>query len=134
MPEGARSDALQSLVDLAPSFLAYAGIGIPRIMTGLDQWPVWHGETCKARDHIIVENRHQPTKIHVKTLVDERYKLTVYYNQEYGELFDLREDPGEIHNLWDSPEHLELKSSLLLRLIHAEQGKEPLWMPRIATA
>lgn len=49
---------------------------------------------------MIVENRHEPTTIHAKTYVDERYKLTVYYNQPYGELFDLASDPDEVHNLW----------------------------------
>ena len=41
---------------------------------------------------MIVENRHEPTTIHAKTYVDERYKLTVYYNQPYGELFNLASD------------------------------------------
>jgi uncharacterized sulfatase len=63
--------------------------------------------------------------------VNERYKLTVYYNQTYGELFDLQEDPGEIHNLWDEPEYAELKSELLLKYIWAELGKESMPMPRI---
>ena len=48
-------------------------------MTGVDQSAVWRGEAAQARDHVIVENHHEPTTIHVKTYVDERYKLTVYY-------------------------------------------------------
>jgi len=134
VPAGRRSNALQTLVDLPQSFLSIAGIPAPRDMTGVDQSPVWFGEQDNARDHIIVENRHEPTTIHVKTYVNQRYKLTVYYNQSYGELFDLQEDPGEINNLWDSPEHKELKSELTIKLLFAEMGKEPLWMPRIAGA
>jgi len=83
---------------------------------------------------VIVENHHQPTTVHLKTYVGERYKITVYYNRDYGELFDLRDDPGEIRNLWNSPEHAKLKTELLLKLLHAELGKEPMWMPRIAVA
>ncbi|MOA62540.1 hypothetical protein D3C78_1879910 [compost metagenome] len=63
--------------------------------------------------------------------MDGRYKITVYYNRSYGELFDLAEDPQELHNLWDSPEHAPLKQELLLKYIWAELGKEPLWMPRV---
>ena len=99
VPAGEQSDALQTLVDLAPSFLSAAGIDIPFQMTGVDQTPVWYGQETQARDHIIVENHHEPTTIHVKTYVDDRYKLTVYYNREYGELFDMHEDTGEINNL-----------------------------------
>jgi uncharacterized sulfatase len=66
--------------------------------------------------------------------VDERYKITVYHKQDYGELFDLREDPNELRNLWDDPAAAGLKQQLLLKLIQAELGKEPIWMPRIAVA
>src|SRR5690606_27634664 len=86
---GKVSEALQSLVDLPVTFLSFAGIDKPRTMTGIDQKAVWSGEESSARDHIIVENHHEPTTIHVKTYVDDRYKLTVYYNRLYGELFDL---------------------------------------------
>jgi len=134
IPEGKRSDALQSLVDLPTTFLSMSGINIPRDMVGLDQKDVWLGKSDKVRDHVIVENRHEPTTIHVKTYVDERYKITVYYNQSYGEIFDLKEDPKEINNLWNRSEYAELKRDLLMKLIFAEMGKEPLWMPRIAGA
>ena len=36
VPAGKRTDVLQSIVDLAPTFLSYAGIKIPFGMTGLD--------------------------------------------------------------------------------------------------
>ena len=100
-------------------------------MTGTNQRDVWFDEKGQAREHIIVENRHEPTTIHVKTYVNERYKITVYYNRDYGELFDLQEDPGEINNLWDKREYAELKSDLIIKLLFAEMGKEALWMPRI---
>jgi len=134
IPAGKESDALQSLVDLSPTFFSVCGVPIPRTMTGVNQKNVWFGEEQTAREHIIVENRHQPTTIHVKTYVDDRYKITVYFNRDYGELFDLQSDPGEIDNLWDKQECKELKNSLITKLLFAEMGKEPLWMPRIACA
>lgn len=134
IPEGKTSKAMQSLVDLAPTFLSIAGLKIPYGMTGLDQSSIWFGKEEKARDHIICENHHEPTAIHLKTYVDEKYKITVYYNQPYGELYDLENDPGEVHNLWDNSQYASLKSELLLKYIWAELGKEPMWMPRIAGA
>ncbi|MEM7029156.1 MAG: sulfatase-like hydrolase/transferase, partial [Chloroflexota bacterium] len=131
VPAGKESESIQSLVDLAPSFLNVAGLDVPRAMTGIDQSSVWYGEQEAARDHAIIENHHQPTTMHVKTYVDERYKITVYYNQDYGEIFDLQEDPGEINNLWSQPEYAELKAGLMTKFMHAEMGKESLWMPRI---
>ncbi|MEK6646022.1 MAG: sulfatase-like hydrolase/transferase [Candidatus Firestonebacteria bacterium] len=126
--------ALQSLVDLAPTFLSICKIDIPGSMTGINQKDVWFGKRDKIRDHIIVENHHEPTSIHLKTYVNDRYKITVYYNQNYGEIFDLKKDPQEINNLWNKKEFAELKADLITKLLFAEIGKEPMWMPRIAGA
>ncbi|MBB6733624.1 sulfatase-like hydrolase/transferase [Cohnella zeiphila] len=134
VPAGRLSSSMQSLVDIAPTLLGHAGLPIPAAMTGKDQTEVWNGKRESVRDHILCENHHEPTTIHLKTYVDERFKLTVYYNRTYGELFDLQEDPDEVRNLWDDPAHAALKSELLLRYAWAELGKEPLPMPRISGA
>ena len=134
IPAGGQSEALLSLVDLAPTFLAAAGIEAPHSMVGENQVPVWCGKAEAVRDHVVVENRHEPFTIHVKTYIDSRYKLTVYYRQEYGELFDLEADPGEVNNLWSDPAAAELKHGLIRKLLDAEMGKEPMPMPRVAGA
>ena len=36
-------------------------------MTEIDQRGVWYGERKSARDHVVVENRHEPDTIHLKT-------------------------------------------------------------------
>lgn len=131
VPAGARSPALQSLVDLAPSFLGFCGIPVPRSMAGCDQTPVWRGEAPARRDHVLVENRHNPYRLFHQTRIDERYKITVYCHSDEGELFDLQEDPGEFHNLWDDPAAAALKSRLLLALLRADMAKDPVWMPRV---
>lgn len=131
VPASVRSGAIQSLVDLAPTFLSFCDLPIPSAMTGVDQKEVWLGRAERAREHAICEFRHEPTTIHQKTYVDERYKITVYYNQTYGEIFDLKEDPGELRNLWDESGHERLKTELLLKYAWAELGKEPMPMPRI---
>ncbi|MEK3721209.1 sulfatase family protein [Paenibacillus sp. FSL H8-0034] len=131
VPADVQSPAIQSLVDLAPTFLSMAGIAVPHSMTGVDQSEVWLGKSDQARDHAICEFRHEATTIHQKTYVDQRYKITVYYNQTYGEIFDLQEDPGELNNLWDDSKSAALKTELLLKYVWAELGKEPLPMPRI---
>lgn len=134
VPAGRHSDALQSTVDLAPTFLDLAGLPVPRAMTGISQRAVWTGEGAAARDHVICEFHHQPTTINLRTYIDRRYKLTLYQNQTYGELFDLETDPAETHNLWHDPTAAALKSELLLRYAWAELAKEPVPMPRVAGA
>lgn len=134
VPAGEVSDVMQSLVDLAPTFLSFAGQPVSPAMTGVDQTEVWTGKSAESRDHVICEFRHEPRTIHQKTYVDRRYKLTVYYNQTYGELFDLEEDPGEVRNLWHDERYHELKMELMLKYIWAELGKEPMPMPRVSHA
>lgn len=134
VPAGDVSQGLQSLIDLAPSFLSAAGLEVPGVMQGLDQGPTWRGESAKARTHLICENRHNPVRPHLRTLVTERYKLTVYREGAEGELFDLLDDPGEVNNLWHDPATQALKGELLLEFMQATLETEPTRMPRIAHA
>jgi arylsulfatase A-like enzyme len=134
VPAGSASASLQSTVDLAPTILKAAALPVPGLMQGINQLPTWTGEGAAGRDHVVVENRHEPTKVHLRTYVDERYKLTVYRDQPYGELFDLQEDPQEVNNLWDDPVAASLKSQLLQNAIQYEMRREPTRMPRISGA
>lgn len=133
-PAGVTSSSMQSLVDLAPTFLKFAGIQPPLAMTGVDQSQVWQNPELIARDHVICEFHHEPTTVHLKTYINDRYKITVYYNQTYGELFDLQEDPGELCNRWQDEQYQAIKMELLMKYIWAELGKEPMPMPRISHA
>lgn len=128
------SEAIQSLVDLAPTFLEAAGQSVPGQMTGVSQLEVWQGARDTARDYAVCEFRHQPTKLHLRTLVEKRYKLTVYRHQPYGELFDLRDDPDERRNQWDNPAFAEVKCQMMRRMVDAALDCEPTRYPRIAGA
>ena len=105
-------------------------------MQGVDQHAAWEGAAAgtKVRSWAIVENRHQPTRLHLRTYVDQRYKITVYRNAEYGELFDLHDDPGEVRNRWNDPAYADRQRELLLRFVQADLQREPTRMPRIAGA
>ena len=87
-----------------------------------------------SRDHALIENRHNPTTVHLVTCLDRRYRITVYRDQNCGELYDLERDPRETTNLWDEPDAAALKCNLLLRFAHAQLSKDPLFMPRTAGA
>jgi arylsulfatase A-like enzyme len=124
IPANRVSDALLSLVDLPPTLHSLVNLPIPSFYTGVDQSKVWRVQQDSARDHILCEMHHSPEIVHLKTYVNERYKITIYNQQRYGELFDLKEDPGEHNNLWDDPNCSELKNDLLFRFIQAELKKD----------
>ncbi|MEM6757703.1 MAG: sulfatase-like hydrolase/transferase [Planctomycetota bacterium] len=131
---GSTIGALQSLVDLPQTFLAACGIAAPGQMQGVDQLAVWTGERGSARDVAICEFRHQPTKVHLRTYITERYKLTVYRDRDWGELFDLVEDPGERCNRFDDPDCEAVKRELMAASINEELRREPTPMPRVMGA
>ena len=121
IPAGSASQSLQSLVDYAPTFLDFCGLDLPADMTGLSQREVWQGDESGARQHVIIENRHQPTTLHLKTYIDQRYKITLYFGRDYGEIYDLQEDPDEIKNLYGDA---ELRARLTEAFLRAEILKE----------
>ena len=121
IPAGQFSHSLQSLVDYAPTFLDFCGLEVPADMTGLSQQAGWNGDESKSREHVIIENRHQPTTLHLKTYLDDRHKITIYFNRDYGEVFDLQDDPGETRNLWADA---ELRAELTEAFLRAEMQKE----------
>ena len=133
VPTGQTSDAIQNLVDLTPTFLSAAGQDIPSIMTGVSQLETWCGGDA-ARAWSITENHHGTRYFHMRTYVTQRYKITVYARIDEGELFDLERDPGEVHNLWNTPAAADLKARLLHEFLQATLQSEPMRMPRIAGA
>ncbi len=134
IPAGVTNQAMQGLIDLPSTFLRAAGIKIPGQMQGVDQLDVWRGDSEQARNNIICEHRHQPTEFHLRTFITEQYKMTVYRDQPYGELYDLKNDPDEMINHWDDPEFASIKATLLHQFINAELCREPTRQPRIAHA
>lgn len=133
VPAGRVSSSLQNLVDLAPTFLSAAGLEPPGIMTGLNLLPSWC-EGKAVRRWSITENHHGRRRFHMRTYVNERYKLTVYRTGRDGELFDLVADPGEIRNLWHDPSARKLKADLMEAFLQATLEMEPERMPRITGA
>jgi uncharacterized sulfatase len=141
---GQTSDAIQTLVDLAPTFLDAAGLEVPRGMQGISQLPAWTAAKDfrgrgrgrgRGRDHAIVENHHNDSEaVHLRTLVTDRWKLTVYRGRSWGELFDLRDDPNERHNRYDDPAFTEVRHEMMSRLVQADLEREPTPMPRLTHA
>ena len=134
VPQNSSSSSLLSLVDLAPTFLKVAGIDIPTQMQGVDQTDVFYGNEESIRSHIFVENRHNPKMPHLKTYINENYKISIYREANYGELFDLKNDPNEYNNLWDNTNAQTLKKELLFKFAQATLKDETSKMKRVSGA
>ena len=134
-PAGVQSDALVSLLDVAPTVLDLAGVPVPEgtvppvpeAPAMLPPWPgqvltpLLEGRATSVQPAVVVENDEDYLGLRLRTLVTNRHQLTVYPGQPYGELFDTQQDPGQLHNLWGQPHcaglRRDLQALLLDRLV-----------------
>ena len=79
-----------------------------------------------VRDSVLIQYDGQPplagTKepARVHSLIDGRYRVSVFHGTGWGELYDLQDDPGEFDNLWDNPAHAKTRSRMIEQLLLAE--------------
>ena len=129
--EGQTHEGVVSLVDFAPTILDIAGVSIPEgarprdpvspdelaSWPGRSRVPVLTGREKPSGETALVEDDQDGLGFRLRTFVTDRYRLTAYSGQTYGELFDLQEDPQELRNLWDDPGHKAIRDELRLALL-----------------
>jgi len=129
---GSVTDALASHLDFAPTVLDLAGVGIPEgrvpprpeAEQQLPPWPgksllpLLKGDAQSVQDSVIMENDADYLGMRQRGIVSDRYQLTAYVGETYGELFDLRNDPGQLNNRWDDPAFSTIKTELMCKLFH----------------
>ncbi len=120
-----RSEQLCSTIDIAPTILQRAGCLPYNGIQGLSLLPAIERDAALGRDEILLEEENQrilfdfPYRTRMRTLQTGRYRLSVYEGVEWGELYDLHDDPDESRNLWEAPEAAALRSELLHRMAKA---------------
>lgn len=127
---GSVLDEMVLNIDIAPTVLELAGIKTPAHMQGRSIVPLIRGNNAGWRKDWLYSYYEYPgsnmvPKSHgVRT---ERYKLLEYYEQQptEWELYDLLEDPHELHNLYGDPRYREIAGRLTRRLneLRAETGE-----------
>jgi arylsulfatase A-like enzyme len=130
---GTRTDAIALNVDFAPTFLDAAGLAVPPDMQGRSLVPVLRGRTpADWRTSMYYRYYHDPgdhnTRAHygVRT---RTHKLIYFWKKNQWELFDLVNDPFELHNLYGQPGQETLTQTLkteLVRLKHAVHDEDQL--------
>lgn len=121
-PRGVRDATLAGACDLAPTILERAQAEAYNGIQGQSLWPTISGAQSLARDSLLVEDEGQriylgfPSRTRVRTLVSARHRLSVYDGVDWGELYDLREDPDELVNLWSDPRARSLRADMTLQL------------------
>ena len=113
---GRRHSGLCQWMDLGPTILELAGVDVPDSFEAESLMPVLNGEEVEGREVVFAEHGRDGTlrETEFMTMVrSKEWKLVHFLGEDFGQLFDLKEDPGETRNLWDQPEQQEMKRELL---------------------
>jgi arylsulfatase A-like enzyme len=126
---GSTTKGMALITDLAPTFLDLAGVRIPEKIQGQSLVPLLKGEESNSwRKDWLYEYYEYPGPHNIRKhrgVRTERYKLIHYYeNPEEFELYDLQEDPGELHNLYGEPSAAALAQHLRQRIDELRQESD----------
>ncbi len=123
---GTRVDGMVLNVDFAPFFLDVAGAPVPGEMQGRSFKSLLRGRApADWRTSMYYRYYHDPghhnTRQHygVRTLT---HKLIYFWTKDQWELFDLRADPQEMHNLYGQPGFEQITASLKAELMRLKQS------------
>ena len=122
------ANALVSSVDFCPTMLELAGMEQPAGTQGRSYADVLNSGKDKARKFVYIEYDESYLNDRLRQIRSKEWALTYYANNDYGLLYDLKNDPNELRNLWDDKEHTEIKERLLLKLLKYTSAADD-WLP-----
>lgn len=125
---GKTCDALVESIDLAATFVEFAGGIVPEhIIEGRSLIPWLSGEIPSWREYVISEYDYsatpqaaklgiEPKNARLFMVFDGRYKLMHSADGFRPMLFDLKTDPDEFYDLGESPDHQDARDKLFAHL------------------
>jgi arylsulfatase A-like enzyme len=119
---GTATRSIASVLDLAPTFLAAAGVEPPADIQGKDLAPLLRGEEpADWRKSFYYEYYEYPDPHRVRPhygVVTDRYKLVRFYvpDVDEWELFDLEKDPLEMRSVHADPAYAQVVDELKAEL------------------
>ncbi|HSO87687.1 MAG TPA: sulfatase-like hydrolase/transferase [Draconibacterium sp.] len=100
IPKEKANDALVYLYDLFPTLCDVAGLPLPKEIDGKNLYPVIKSQKPAVRNSLFTAYRNT-----VRAVRTDEWKIIRYPHQDYTQLFNLKNDPLEIHNLASAPEY-----------------------------
>lgn len=103
-------------MDLGPTILELAGVDVPDSLEAESLLPILEGKVVDGREYVFAEHGRDGTlqETEFMTMVrNKEWKLVHFLGEDFGQLFNLSDDPDEITNLWDDPKVASKKQDLL---------------------
>ena len=114
-------------IDYAPTFLELAGAAIPEDIQGRSLVPLLKGKQTAGewRNSLYYHFSEFPAEHMVKRhygVRTDRWKLIHFYNDiDSWEMYDLQNDPHELHNLYGNPEYADQQAKLHEELLKLQK-------------
>jgi arylsulfatase A-like enzyme len=109
-------EGLCQQMDLGPTILELADVEVPHTFEAISLMPALVGADWAGRNYVFAEQAKDGilTGCEFMTMVrNKAWKLVHFLDEPYGQLFDLAQDPDEVHNRWLDPQAAEMKDELL---------------------
>ena len=122
-PAAGTTDTLSGTVDIAATILERARIEPYNGVQGRSLLPAVAGEADDAAvESMIVEDDQQrsymgyETPPRLRTIVTKEWRMTMSRGNDWGELYNLENDPHEMDNLWDDADSRRIRGDLFEQL------------------
>ena len=119
---GERTDQIAQTHDIGSTILEHAKVEAPDGMQG-QVMSVAGGD---GRNAAFIQYDNQRTQEafgrepRVHTIIHAHWRLSMYRGICQNELFNLKEDPGELYNLWNNMAFADIRNNLVERLAELE--------------
>lgn len=109
-------DELVQLFDVAPTILEAAGVPTPHDFEAKSLWGALRASPeHQPREAVYAELSRDHIQTGAEFILmrrDRNWKVVIYLDDDYGELYDLQADPQEQRNLWAVPEYEDVRDDL----------------------
>ena len=126
---GRRTNILAGTLDIAPTILDRANVEPYNGIQGVSLVSVLEDTNSTiARDSMVIEDDQQravfglPSGSRLRTLITQRWRMTIAQDDSYGELYDLQSDPHEMENLFEDSTHRSVRAELMEKLAYRQMG------------
>ncbi|MBL4560212.1 MAG: sulfatase [Labilibaculum sp.] len=117
---GITNDEMVQNLDFAQTILDAAGVTAPKDMQGESLVPLFKGQKEGFREAVYYHYYEYPSIHMVKrhyAIVSKEYKLIhFYYDVDEWELYDRKNDPNELKNVYNDPAYAETVKELKVKL------------------
>jgi arylsulfatase A-like enzyme len=119
-PPASRNGQIVQNIDFAATFLDIAGIEIPEDIQGNSIVPLLNEQVPENWRDVAYYHYYAYPDWHMVQphygIRSDRYKLIHFYTTDEWEMFDLKNDPDEMQNVYSNPEYRQIVKTMTERL------------------